>query len=96
MNKKEFTAKVAERAGITQKAAEAHVAAFFGVLMDTVAAGEKVTITGFGSWERVQRPARDARNPATGGTVHVPATFVPKFKVGAELRAAVKANRPAA
>lgn len=96
MNKKEFTAEIAERTGTTLKAAAEAVDAFFGVLMDTVAAGEKVTITGFGSWERVQRPARDARNPSTGGVVHVPATFVPKFKVGAELRAAVKANRPAA
>jgi DNA-binding protein HU-beta len=93
MNKKQFTAAVAERTGSTQKAAEETVNAFFGVIGDTVATGEPVAINGFGTFSRVQRPARDARNPATGETVHVPATNVPKFKVGATFKAAVK-NRP--
>lgn len=93
MNKREFTAAVAERTGIAQQAASEYVEAFFTTIADTVASGEKVTITGFGAFERVQRPARDARNPATGATVHVPATFVPKFRAGASLKDAVRGQR---
>jgi DNA-binding protein HU-beta len=96
MNKKELVGAVADRLGSSHKAAEEAVTAFFDVIADTVAAGEKVAITGFGTFERVQRPARDARNPATGEAVHVPATFVPKFKVGAGFRDQVRASRPAA
>jgi len=51
------------------------------------AAGEKVTITGFGSFEKVQRPARMVRNPRTGETKRAKATAVPRFRAGSELKA---------
>jgi DNA-binding protein HU-beta len=92
MNKTQLVDQVAAKTGDRNTAAAA-VDAFVDVITTTVAAGEKVTIPGFGSWQRAQRPARDARNPATGETVHVPATNVPKFKVGAAFRAAVKIGR---
>ena len=48
--------------------------------------GEKVAITGFGSFERIERAARTARNPRTGATVRLKKTMVPKFRAGATLK----------
>jgi DNA-binding protein HU-beta len=93
MNKRELTAAVAERTGTTIKAAEEHVAAFFAVIGDTVASGEQVAITGFGKFERVQRPERQSRNPATGERITVPATYAPKFRAGEVFKSNVKTNR---
>lgn len=89
MNKRELVEAVAEKAGITKKTAGEHVEAFLGVIQDTVAKGERVGITGFGSFERADYPAREARNPATGGTIQVAARSAPKFKAGADFRGVV-------
>jgi DNA-binding protein HU-beta len=93
MNKRQLVEAVALQLGSKKAAAEA-IDAFVGAVTEAVARGEKVAIIGFGSWERVQRPARDARNPMTGATVHVPATNVPKFKAGAEFKGAVADRSP--
>lgn len=54
-----------------------------------VATGEKVTLTGFGSFEKVHRPARQVRNPRTGERKRTKATAVPRFRAGADLKANV-------
>lgn len=87
MNKRQLVAAVGDRTGNKKAAGEA-VEALIETIYDTVARGEKVTITGFGSFERVERPERQARNPATGQTITVPATGVPKFKAGTEFKQA--------
>src|SRR5690606_41352602 len=51
-----------------------------------VAAGDKVAITGFGVFEKAERAARTARNPATGEAIQVPASFVPRFRAGADFK----------
>jgi DNA-binding protein HU-beta len=94
MHKTQLINEVALRLG-DKDAARTAVDAVFETIAETVAAGEKVTLIGFGTFERAQRPARDARNPATGEVVHVPATFVPKFKVGAEFRGKVRGEKVA-
>ncbi|MEV5707263.1 HU family DNA-binding protein [Actinoallomurus sp. NPDC052274] len=81
MNKLQLVEAISERVG-DKKTALAAVDAIIDTVMTTVANGEKVAITGFGSWEAVTRPAREARNPATGQTINVPATTVPKWKAG--------------
>lgn len=91
MNKRELTDAIADKLG-DKKTAAAAVDAVLETIRAAVASGDKVAITGFGSFERVTRPARDARNPATGATVHVPATAVPKFKAGADFKARVAAG----
>jgi DNA-binding protein HU-beta len=91
MHKTQLIDQLTTKLGDRKTASEA-LDAFVDVITTTVAAGEKVTIPGFGSWESVQRPARDARNPATGEAIHIPATNVPKFKVGASFRAAVNGH----
>ena len=85
MNKRELVDAISDRLGSKKAAAEA-VDAILEAIQSTVAKGEKVAITGFGSFEKADRPARTARNPATGNTIQVPATSVPKFKAGADFK----------
>jgi len=88
MNKRELVDALSERLGSKKAAAEA-VDAILDTIQSTVAKGEKVAITGFGSFEKADRPARTARNPATGNTIQVAATSVPKFKAGADFKTLV-------
>lgn len=55
----------------------------------TVAAGEKVSVTGFGVFEKVDRPARTVRNPRTGERKEAAATSVVRFRPGTDLKASV-------
>lgn len=91
MNKRELIAAVSERFDDKEAAATA-VVAVLEVIQATVAKGEKVAILGFGSFEKVDRPAREGRNPATGEPVQVAATSVPKFKPGADFKKDVAAG----
>jgi DNA-binding protein HU-beta len=91
MNKAQLIDSVAERLPSKKIASEA-LEAFVDVITEAVAKGEKISINGFGSFERVTRAERSFYNPATGEHVHVPATNVPKFKVGAGFRAAVNGH----
>ena len=86
MNKTELVAKVAEAAEISKKDAEAAVKATFAAIGDALAAGEKVQVVGFGTFEARARAAKEARNPQTGAVVKVPATTVPAFKAGKDLK----------
>ena len=70
------------------------VNAVLETIQSAVAAGDKVAITGFGVFERSERPARTARNPATGATVQVPESSVPKFRAGADFKALVNGDKP--
>ncbi len=88
MNKTELIDAISDVMGDKRTAAEA-VNAVIGTIQETVASGDKVTITGFGVFERQVRPARTARNPATGAAVKVPKTSVPKFRAGADFKALV-------
>ncbi len=59
----------------------------------TVVTGEKVGITGFGVFEKLDKPARTVRNPATGASVRKKKTSVPRFRAGAELKAYVSGEK---
>jgi DNA-binding protein HU-beta len=72
-----------------KKAASAAVETVLDVIIRTVSAGEKVGITGFGTFERAARAARIGRNPRTGASVRIKSTAVPKFKAGTKFRAVV-------
>jgi DNA-binding protein HU-beta len=71
---------LAETQGMTKAAAGACVDALLNLIRGAVAAGEKVTIQGFGTFEMKTRAARTARNPATGLPVEVPAKSSLTFK----------------
>ncbi len=89
MNKTEFVCAIAEKAGVSKKAAADFVNAYSEVVADTLAKGGKVQLIGFGTYEVRKRSARQARNPRTGATVKIAATKVPAFKAGAALKAKV-------
>ena len=86
MNKSELVEAVAERAGSDRAVARRHVDALLDTIIDSVAAGERVLVTGFGTFERAARPARTVRNPRTGRTVEVAAGEVPRFRFGQTFR----------
>src|SRR5258708_23401694 len=90
MNKRDLIDAISGRMGDKKTAAEA-VNAVLDAIQDTVARGDKVSITGFGVFEKQVRAARTARNPATGAAVKVPKTSVPKFRAGADFKAIVNA-----
>ncbi|MEE1931179.1 HU family DNA-binding protein [Streptomyces sp. TRM 70351] len=81
MNKAQLVEAIQDRLGGRQQAAEAvdHV---LDAIVRAVCAGERVSVTGFGSFEKVERPARYARNPQTGERVRVKKTAVPRFRAG--------------
>jgi DNA-binding protein HU-beta len=86
VNKAELVNALADRLGGNKKAAGEALEAVIDTIYRTVAKGEKVTITGFGSFEKVQRAARTGRNPATGQTIKVKKSVAPKFRPGQEFK----------
>lgn len=82
MNKAELIEEIADRMEMNRREAGEIVNSVFDVIKQDVAAGNKVSITGFGTFEAAARAARDARNPRTGDVVTVAATTVPRFKPG--------------
>jgi DNA-binding protein HU-beta len=91
MNKTELIAAMAEKAEISKKDAEKALTAFTNIIADTLVDGDKVAITGFGTFEVVERAERQGRNPATGEAITIAASKSPKFKAGKALKEAVKA-----
>ncbi|HEX4062255.1 MAG TPA: HU family DNA-binding protein [Streptosporangiaceae bacterium] len=94
MNKRDLIDAISDRVGNKKAAGEA-VNAMLDAIQAAVASGDKVAITGFGVFEKSERPARTARNPATGASIKVPASSVPKFRAGADFKAAVNGDKKA-
>ena len=86
MNKTELIAEIAAKAGLAKKDAEKAVNAMMDVVSDAMAAGEKVQLVGFGSFETKKREARVGRNPKTKEAIEIPASCVPTFKAGKALK----------
>ncbi|WP_181788154.1 HU family DNA-binding protein [Streptomyces phytophilus] len=81
MNKAQLVEAITDKMGGRQQAADA-VDAVLDAIIRAVVTGERVSVTGFGSFEKVERPARYARNPQTGERVRVKKTSVPRFRAG--------------
>ncbi|MBV9381539.1 MAG: HU family DNA-binding protein [Streptosporangiaceae bacterium] len=94
MNKRDLIDAISGRLGDKKSATEA-VNAVLETIQTAVASGDKVAITGFGVFEKAERPARTARNPATGATIQVPESSVPKFRPGADFKALVNGEKGA-
>ncbi|EJR57474.1 hypothetical protein IIO_05001 [Bacillus cereus VD115] len=90
MNKTELTKVVAEKAELTQKDAAVAIQAVVETITNALANEEKVQILGFGTFEVRERSARTGRNPQTGEEMQIAASKAPAFKVGKELKEAVK------
>ena len=81
---------IKDAAGVTNKQAEASYKALLEGVASSVAAGERVTFQGFGTFEKTLRAARAGVNPQTGAASQIPATEAPKFKAGAAFKQLVK------
>jgi DNA-binding protein HU-beta len=86
VNKAQLVEALSQRLDNDKKRAQASVEAFLDTVYRTVQKGEKVAITGFGVFEKRERAARMARNPATGEKVRVKKTSVPAFRPGQEFK----------
>lgn len=99
MNRSQLLNKFAEVNELTRKEADAFVTSLVDIITGTVAAGEDVAISGFAKFRRIDRPARLARNPATGETVKVKAKRVARITPLKNFKDSVlsgKAPKPAA
>ncbi|MCK2212724.1 HU family DNA-binding protein [Actinomadura sp. ATCC 31491] len=85
MNKRELVEAITDRVGDKRTATEA-VNAVIDTIQKAVASGDKVSITGFGAFEMVNKPARTARNPSTGAEINVAESWAPKFRPGSEFK----------
>lgn len=92
MNKTELIAKTQENIEIevTKKDLGIIVEGVLKAIQDEVVAGGKVQLVGFGTFESVERAARDGRNPLTGEAMKIAASKAPKFKAGKAFKDAVK------
>ena len=89
MNRAELIDAIRDRMGVDKRHAETAVDAVFDTIQRAVAQGEKVALSGFGVFEKVDRAARTGRNPRTGETVKVKKTSVPKFRPGTQFKGVV-------
>lgn len=89
MNKSELVEAVASATGGTKTDAQASVDAVLDSITGALKQGDKVSLTGFGTFEVRDRKARTGRNPQTGETIQVPASKAPAFKAGKSLKDAV-------
>ena len=90
MNKQAIVEVVAEAIGTTKASAEKAVDVMIDSIISTLKKGNDVSIAGLGIFTAKERKAREARNPRTGESVHVPAMRVPKFKPAKAFKDAVK------
>ena len=93
MNKAQLVEALSERLGEDKKRTAATVEALLDTVYRTVQKGEKVALTGFGVFEKRDRAARTARNPATGEKVRVKKTSVPAFRAGQEFKNVVNGSK---
>jgi DNA-binding protein HU-beta len=89
MNKTEFIAEIAKKTGMSHAKADEAVNAILDAISAALKKGEKVTLTGFGSFEVRHHAARPGRNIRTQEKITIPAGNRPAFSAGAVLKAAV-------
>lgn len=86
VNKTTLIDQLAERSGVTRRQAEALLNNALSIITETLKTGEKVQISGFGTFEVKDRAPRCGRNPATGEMIPIAATKAPVFKPGQALK----------
>ncbi|MHB8628737.1 MAG: HU family DNA-binding protein [Aggregatilineales bacterium] len=89
MKKSDFVAEIAKKTGMSRAKADEAVNAILDTITETLKSGDKVTLTGFGSFEVRHRAARPGRDIRTKQKITIPASMRPVFSAGAVLKAAV-------
>lgn len=91
MTKQEFVDRLSQKSGLSRKDASAAVDAFIETITESLQGGDEVSFTGFGKFSTQNRAARMGVNPRNPSErVHIPASRVPKFSAGSQLKQAVK------
>lgn len=90
MTKNELIVKVAKKANLTKRAAQDAVNTTFDLIRDSLVKGEKMVITGFGTFLIRSRAARRGRNPQTGESIQIPNKKTPGFAAGKTLKRLIK------
>jgi len=96
MNRAELISAVSDATALPRAQVDATLSAVLDQIVAATAAGQKTTLTGFGSFAPMDRSARAGRNPATGEALHIAASRDVSFKAGATYKAQVAASLPAA
>jgi len=89
MNKAELISAIASNSGLSKKDSEKALTAMVDAVTESLAAGDKVQLVGFGIFDIKDRAARTGRNPKTKEVISIPATRTPIFKAGKALKDAV-------
>ena len=89
MNKAELIELIANKTGTSKRQSEECVDLVINAITKSVAKGEKVTLVGFGTFERRDRRARKGRDPRSGVAIDIPAKKVPAFSAGKQFKQAV-------
>lgn len=89
MNKTELVAAIAEKTEMSKKDSERALSAILDTIAAALKAGDNVRLIGFGTFEVKERDARVGRNPSTGKEIRIPASRVPAFKAGKDLKETV-------
>ncbi len=92
MRKQDLVKEIASKSNMSPRQVQTVVDATFDAIRDAMSRGEKVTLTGFGSFEVAQRNEREGRNPRTGERITIGARRSPQFRPGSELERAVGAD----
>ncbi len=95
MQKTDFIKAVSDRAEVSQKDAKKVIDTALEVITESLQNGEKVTLTGFGTFEVRQRQEREGVNPQTREKIKIAATKTPGFSASSTLKDAVKGNASA-
>lgn len=93
MKKSELVTLVAEKTGFSKKDTEKTIDTVFTAIADIMAAGDKLQISGFGTFETKERAARTGHNPRTGEEINIAAATMPVFKPGKVLKDKVDGNK---
>jgi DNA-binding protein HU-beta len=89
VNKTELIDAIADRTGVAKSTVDAVIKGMTDTIEDNVAKGDKISIPGFASFQKVKRAARTGRNPRTGETIQIPASATVKVTAGARLKGSV-------
>ena len=89
MNRSELIDAAADRSDLSKNEVASALDALLQTITESVARGDKVSLTGFGTFERRERSARTGRNPQTGEEMQIAASKAPAFKAGKSFKDAV-------
>jgi DNA-binding protein HU-beta len=92
MNKGELVDAITEQANVTKREADTILSTAIDTIVEAVKDGDKVTLVGFGSFEKRERKEREGRNPKTGESLTISATTVPAFSAGKAFKETVAAK----